>query len=280
MIYAPEGVHIYLDGDFVGITGDEGLYLYNVEAGMHSIEAKKRAFDTWRRDMRLTEDGKTEVYVQLKRPAKSEGLFGDSLDAVMPTGSGSLLLRSSPERCQIIFDGETYEKKRSSLLIEGIVPGKYWIRFNKGGYESLTTIVDMQKGCMIRMDADFIRGEIDRKTECSGDPLRQDPDPRGEKIIIVPDAVPLSALQGDSLIDISWSIFNGSNEMRTLTDAISSAPYIVFPDSVYLELPPGSARAIKAKLYTREIEGFRGEYPVFFIVNGINITSTGFEIIR
>ncbi len=282
MIYGPEGVHIYINGDFEGITDEEGMYFYNLQAGMYRIEAKKRTFDTWRRDMRLSDEGKTEVYVELVRPQKGDTQFGDSLYAGMPADGGSILVRSAPERCQVIFDGETYEKKRSSLLVEGIIPGKYWIRFNKSGYESLTTLLDIADGCLLRLDGDFIRGEIDIFTECTGlgDPNIQDPDPRGEKIIVVPQIVNLEALQGDSLIEISWKIYNGSGEPRHLSEAHSSAPYIVFRKDIAQDIPPSSAITVRANLYTREIEGYRGEFPVIFIIDGINITTTGYELVR
>ena len=279
-IYGPNGVHVYLNGGFVDIINGNELYLYNLPARLYTLEAKKRTFDTWRRELNLTTEGKSEVYIELIEPEKKSAQFGDSIYASLKSVGGAILVRSSPDRCQVLFNGETYDKRRSSLLIEGIKPGKYWIRYNKKDFESLTTLLDIEKDCLLRIDADFIRSEIDIKRECTGDPLRQDSDPKGEKIIIIPQMIPFNALLGDSLIDITWKIYNSSKETRHLSNAWASAPYIKFANDISLILPPESTSMVNARLYTREIKGYRGEFPVVFIIDGVNVTTTGFEIIR
>ena len=279
-IHGQDGVHIYLNGGFVDVINGNELFLYNLPAGLYTIEAKKRTFDTWRREILLSTEGKSEIFVELIEPAGNSSQFGDSIPATLKSEGGSVLVRSSPDRCQVLFNGKTYDKRRTSLLIEGIKPGKYWIRYNKKGCESLTTLLDIRKNCMIRVTADFIRSVIDLKRECNGDPLRQDHDTRGEKIVVVPQTIPLTALLSDSLINITWNIYNSSKETRHLNTAWASVPYIKFPKDISRVLPPESTSMIGAILYTKEIKGFRGEFPVVFVVDGVNVTSTGFEITR
>lgn len=61
----PAGASVYIDGNFWGVVQESGAVEVQLVAGSHTIEIVKPGFQTFRKDVRVTEGGDTEIEAEL-----------------------------------------------------------------------------------------------------------------------------------------------------------------------------------------------------------------------
>jgi hypothetical protein len=143
------GFEILVDGTSTGLStaDDGGKVVKNLVAGPHHVVVRSSDGREGAFDVSVTPGQTTDIAVSplgLRRKADD---------------NGSLRVVSNPDDCTIRFRGTTTEKRGGDVTIDAIPPGRYPLTVAHES-KTLRTDVDVPKGMVVTVQADFTSGMI------------------------------------------------------------------------------------------------------------------------
>ncbi|MCP4901002.1 MAG: PEGA domain-containing protein, partial [bacterium] len=161
-ILCEPGLRVYLDEGLIGTSSarEDGLFLMNVKAGVHTIRVEKDGFlpqmfqvEVSNTPMEVTVDEFTPKPVS----TRATSTFGGTIKQL----AGNLIVTSAPQNCMVEVDGKPHEKTSPQLTIEGLVAGTHAITFKKEGYETVEGVIRLRPGSESTIRGNFNTGKIE-----------------------------------------------------------------------------------------------------------------------
>ena len=155
-------LRVFLDGKFVGMSNarQDGLFLPDVRSGGHVIRVEKDGFAPQNFQV-MVEKLPIEVTVGQFLPAT--GAFQEQAPTVPSTAqaTGTLVVLSAPQNCNIEIDGKLQAKTTPVLRVEGLAPGEHRISFIRPGYNQISGRVWMDSGGDVTVRGDLETGSVE-----------------------------------------------------------------------------------------------------------------------
>ncbi len=162
-------LRVYLDGKFVGTSAskDDGLFLSGVAAGAHVIRVEKEGFAP--QSFEVTLDA---VPVEVKVAEFVRGVGAAPREEAAPLmparPSGTLVVTSAPQKCDIEVDGRAQTKTGPVLRVGGLAPGEHTISFSRAGYDPISRVVRIEPGEELTVRGNFKAGKVETVYEGKG----------------------------------------------------------------------------------------------------------------
>lgn len=163
------GLRIYLDGQFVGLSGDkeDGLYLMNVEGGEHRVWVEKDGFLSQNFEVELL-DLPIEITVSEFSPIPKMSPEKAVVSTKVTQLIGNLVVTSAPQNCVVEIDGASETKTTPQLLIGGLAAGEHVISFSKPGFDRISGVVTIEAGAELRVRGNLKSGKVEIVHEGKG----------------------------------------------------------------------------------------------------------------
>ncbi len=117
----PSNARVFFDDDDSGITP---VVLKSIVPGTHEVEVRMDGYEVWSESVDIEAGKKT------------------TLTAVLQTKTGSVSIKSKPEKARIYLDGE--DAGITPGIIKSVVPGTHEIEVRMDGYESWSESVNIE----------------------------------------------------------------------------------------------------------------------------------------
>ena len=120
----PDNAEVYIDDEYKGNTGKDGLRLEGMTVGEYGITLKKDKYQDATERNKVLYLGTNEIKI-----------------AMVPK-PGKLLVSSTPDKADVYIDGE--KKGITVLTVDEISAGAHTIKLSKAGHEDYETNVDIE----------------------------------------------------------------------------------------------------------------------------------------
>ena len=142
----PQGASVYLNDEYRGITP---IKLENIPPGKYLVNVSKAGANNDSAPVVLFEGSTREIGFTLESASPSP---------VVPTGSGSVAVDSSPGGATVMLDGKDVGTTRMdgyAHIVENIPAGSHTITVELAGYPAYTSTVTVTKNQVVKVSADF-----------------------------------------------------------------------------------------------------------------------------
>lgn len=168
-VTCPPGLEVFLDGRHMGTCNarEDGLVLLDVAAGEHEIRIESEGFLPRTVHVRVA-SSPIEVEVAELYPAPVRDAVPSPVARETPGLTGSLVVTSAPQRCEVEIDGVIHAKGEVELRLDGLAPGRHTITFRKDGFENISRAVTVLAGAAVSVRGNLLGGEVEVVHEGKG----------------------------------------------------------------------------------------------------------------
>jgi len=156
------GLRVFLDGTPVGTSSakEDGLAIAGVSEGRHVIRVEKDGFVPQSLEVQV---GKlpVEVKVGAFTPAPPAARETEPPAATSGQPSGSLVVISLPQNCDVAIDGKPELKTVPVLRLGGLTVGNHTVTFSRPGYEPISKSVWVGPGAEVTVRGDLKAGKVE-----------------------------------------------------------------------------------------------------------------------
>lgn len=168
-ILCEQGLRIYLDGEFVGVSTakEDGLYMTGVAEGQHRVWVEKDGFLSQGFAVEIL-NTPIEVKVGEFTPVPQAPPNQEPAPAEVTELVGSLMVQSAPQNCVVEVDGTPHTKDAPQLSLGGLAAGDHTITFTKPGYAPISGVVRIEPGGEITVRGNLQDGKVEFVHEGKG----------------------------------------------------------------------------------------------------------------
>jgi PKD repeat protein len=134
----PDGAAVYVDG---GSQGTSPATISSLAAGSHTVKLTKAGYTDYQATVTVTGGQTTPLDVKL---VAGTGPTSGTTTTVVPTGTGSLSVTSSPPGASVNLDGG--DKGTTPVTIPQVKAGSHTLTLKKPGYEDAVRTVTVSGG--------------------------------------------------------------------------------------------------------------------------------------
>lgn len=168
-VTCPPGLEVFLDGRHMGTCNarEDGLVLLDVASGEHEIRVEREGFVPRTVQVRVA-SSPIEVEVAELYPAPTRD--GSPTPAARESTelTGSLVVTSAPQRCEVEVDGVIHAKGEVELRLDGLAPGWRLVTFRKEGFAPISGAVTVLAGAEVDVRGNLIGGAVEVVHEGTG----------------------------------------------------------------------------------------------------------------
>jgi hypothetical protein len=143
----PKGAAVYLNDDYRGVAP---IKLENIPTGKYLVNVSLAGYNNDTAPVELFDGSTREIGFTLE-PASSS--------TVVPTGSGSIAVDSSPGGASVRLDGQPAGMTpagRAALILNSVPSGNHTITVELAGYPPYTSTVTVIKNQVVKVNADLV----------------------------------------------------------------------------------------------------------------------------
>jgi hypothetical protein len=143
----PAGAAVYLNDEYRGVAP---LELHNVPPGRYLVRVSLAGYNDDTAPIELFNGSIREIGITLETATPSP---------VVPTGSGSIAVDSSPGGASVTLDGQpagTTPAGNAALILNSVPSGSHTITVELAGYPPYTSTVTVPKNQVVQVNADFV----------------------------------------------------------------------------------------------------------------------------
>jgi len=155
------GLRIYVGDQFMGVskTSEDGLYIEGLPVGRHNVRVEKSGFEPQTISANIVAGRAVEIRVGAMVPAITVEQKGETRAATVIAETGTVIVRSIPISCTVIFRGKTIEKDRDQVDFGNVPSGRNRIVFKRGQQE-LSHSFALANNQTLELRADFRSGKV------------------------------------------------------------------------------------------------------------------------
>jgi hypothetical protein len=146
IVTIPGGASVYLNDEFRGIVP---IKIENLPPGNYLVNVSKAGYNNDSAPVVLFEGSTREIGFTLESSSPAP---------VVPTGSGSVAVDSSPGGASVMVDGKNVGTTRMdgyALVVDNIPSGSHTVTMELSGYPPYTSTVTVTKNQVVKVSADF-----------------------------------------------------------------------------------------------------------------------------
>jgi len=147
----PEGASVYLNDQYRGISP---VKLENLPPGKYLVNVSKAGANNDSAPVVLFEGSTREIGFTLESASPAP---------VVPTGSGSVAVDSSPGGASVMLDGKNVGTTRMdgyAIIVNNVPSGSHSVTVELSGYPPYTSTVTVTKNQVVKVSADFMAGTL------------------------------------------------------------------------------------------------------------------------
>jgi len=153
IISIPENAAIGLDGIAQGTTPKS---IQNVKAGSHTITLSYPGYNEWTGTVTVVAGGTMPITITLIAQ-KVMTLPGSPGTTILPSGTGSLIIQSTPTGANVYLDGEG--RGMTPLTLSNVTPGTHRLLLTYSGYSDYKETVQLSAGAQHTVTAHMVAGQ-------------------------------------------------------------------------------------------------------------------------
>jgi hypothetical protein len=166
-VSAEDGLKVYLDNKFVGVTTDRGLMLRNVPIGPHVVRVERERYHPQNSDTFMLESDQVYLFEVGKMEALPEPDVDENEE--MLKGTGSLVIQTIPVKCLVTLYGigltgkdEEIVKTEDRWTANGVRAGRYLATFSTPDVENVEhkEVISIRTNQTTHVMVDIERGEM------------------------------------------------------------------------------------------------------------------------
>jgi formylglycine-generating enzyme required for sulfatase activity len=162
-VKAPPGIHIFLDGDFKGVTSADlgGLILQDLSPGRHELRAVKKGFAAQNTQVALRPGQVYGWKVATFKPAIKVTQRGSKRESAVKALVGRIVIQSVPIECTVKAAalGLDLEKREDELDLERVPVGVHEFQFTGLG-RTLTRKVEVKANATVKVMVNFLKRSV------------------------------------------------------------------------------------------------------------------------
>jgi PKD repeat protein len=153
IISIPENAIIGLDGIAQGTTPKS---IQNVKAGSHTITLSYPGYNEWTGTVTVVAGGTMPITITLVAQ-KAMTLPGSPGTTILPSGTGSLIIQSTPTGANVYLDGEG--RGMTPLTLRNVTPGTHRLLLTSSGFSDYQETIQLSAGSQHTVTAQMVAGQ-------------------------------------------------------------------------------------------------------------------------